>query len=424
MENSEETTNSAIRKVSETEEEEPGRQFDVYIQNELVTERLKLLNYETEFTELGDSLKTVPKYYFVRSTNVGEQFHLFTSLCTWLIRKSGIVNDMEMPHEFEDPNATIARILNSIKEEKEFENLNIPPNKLKSGAGKQCVLLLFHLTAIALERSGFQYGVMQQVEDTEENVQNEENQADQAELTSDQFDDDVELAEDEDNPLMEEFDVITGEVETQTDGILQIKDPLKMIMQNGTTASIDSMREELERVIPQLRITIRGTQKDWQMHAEQIAKMETALCEQYAELHPILTSMDKEITDAMERISLREQNLNEQFSSLLNVYRTKKNELAAVSEHYKESSVTLNSKTETLRIVNEEIDELKQQIEERGTQNTSGAPILKIKQALANIEKECFVMSVQIAALEQTLIQTRLNKQYEEHLGNNALDYL
>uniref|UniRef100_A0A915M6V5 Uncharacterized protein n=2 Tax=Meloidogyne incognita group TaxID=654580 RepID=A0A915M6V5_MELJA len=147
--------------------------------------------------------------------------------------------------------------------------------------------------------------------------------------------------------------------------------------------------------------------------------MEAALSEQYAELHPILTSMDKEINDAMERISLREQNLNEQFSGLLNIYRTKKNELAAISEHYKESSVTLNSKTETLKNVNEEIDELKQQIEERGTQNTSGAPILKIKQALANIEKECFVMSVQIAVLEQTLIQTRLSKQYDEHLGNN-----
>uniref|UniRef100_A0A914N3T3 Uncharacterized protein n=2 Tax=Meloidogyne incognita TaxID=6306 RepID=A0A914N3T3_MELIC len=423
MENSEETTNTETKKSSEIEEG-PGSQFDIYLQNELVTERLKLLNYEIEFTELGDSLKTIPRHYFVRSTNVGEQFHLFTSLCTWLIRKSGIVVDMEMPHEFEDPNGTIARILNSIKEEKEFENLNIPPNKLKSGAGKQCVLLLFHLTAIALEKSGFQYGVMQQVEDTEENVQDEENQVDQAELTSDQFDDDVELAEDEDNPLMEEFDVITGEVETQADDNIFQTDPLKMIMQNGTTKSLDSMREELERVTPQLRITIRGTQKNWQMHAEQIAKMEAALSEQYAELHPILTSMDKEINDAMERISLREQNLNEQFSGLLNIYRTKKNELAAISEHYKESSVTLNSKTETLKNVNEEIDELKQQIEERGTQNTSGAPILKIKQALANIEKECFVMSVQIAVLEQTLIQTRLSKQYDEHLGNNVLDYL
>jgi len=56
--------------------------------------------------------------------------------------------------------------------------------------------------------------------------------------------------------------------------------------------------------------------------------------------------------------------------------------------------------------------------------NLFSAPILKIKQALANIEKECFVMSVQIAVLEQTLIQTRLSKQYDEHLGNNVLDYL
>jgi len=109
---------------------------------------------------------------------------------------------------------------------------------------------------------------------------------------------------------MEEFDVITGEVETQADDNIFQTDPLKMIMQNGTTKSLDSMREELERVTPQLRITIRGTQKNWQMHAEQIAKMEAALSEQYAELHPILTSMDKEINDAMERISLREQNLN------------------------------------------------------------------------------------------------------------------
>ncbi|KAF7639827.1 hypothetical protein Mgra_00000747 [Meloidogyne graminicola] len=424
MENSEETTTKTIIKTSnETEDEEnPGRQFDVFLQNEVVTERLKLLNYEKEFTELGDSLKIIPRHYFVLSKNVGEQFHLFTSLCTWLIRKSNISSDMEMPHEFEDPNATISRILNSLKEEKEFNNINIPANKLKSGAGKQCVLLLFHLTAIALERSGFQYGIMQQEENEEENIQLDENQVDNAELTTDQFDDDIELAEDEDNPIMEDFDVINND-DLETNDILQINDPLKMIMQNGTTASLDSMKEELERVIPQLRITIRGNQKDWQIRAEQIAKMETGLCEQYEELYPILTTMDKEITDAMERIFLREQNLNEQFANLLNIYRIKKNELAATSEHYKENSVTLNSKTETLRNINEEIDELKQQIEERGIQNTSGAPILKIKQAITNLEKECFVMGVQIATLEQTLIQSRLNKQYNEHIGNN-LDYL
>jgi hypothetical protein len=38
----------------------------------------------------------------------------------------------------------------------------------------------------------------------------------------------------------------------------------------------------------------------------------------------------------------------------------------------RESSGTLNSRTETLNALNEEIDQIKQQIEEQGTQNTSG----------------------------------------------------
>ncbi|CAK5092601.1 unnamed protein product [Meloidogyne enterolobii] len=60
MENSDETTNTETKKINETEEG-PGSKFDIYLQNELVTERLKLLNYEIEFTELGDSLKTIPR---------------------------------------------------------------------------------------------------------------------------------------------------------------------------------------------------------------------------------------------------------------------------------------------------------------------------------------------------------------------------
>jgi hypothetical protein len=65
---------------------------------------------------------------------VGEQFHIFrwlpiqsiakyryfqktffSSLCVWLIRKAGIAADMEMPQEFNDPNATIAQVLDAIK---------------------------------------------------------------------------------------------------------------------------------------------------------------------------------------------------------------------------------------------------------------------------------------------------------------------
>lgn len=37
-------------------------------------------------------------------------------------------------------------------------DVNFPPNKLKSGSGTQCIFVLLHLTGMALEQNGFQFG--------------------------------------------------------------------------------------------------------------------------------------------------------------------------------------------------------------------------------------------------------------------------
>ena len=50
----------------------------------------------------------------------------------------------------------------------------------------------------------------------------------------------------------------------------------------------------------------------------------------------------------------------------------------------------------------------------------NSAPILKIKQALNKLDKECFVMRVQIATLEQALMQTQL----ASRLDHTELDFL
>lgn len=129
MERTEEDSNRADVQVAD--DNGPGYLYEIFSQNELVAERMKLLNYEREFLSIPGSLRALSRYlfyktnllfrngmnsrhYFVRSTNVGEQFHLFTSISAWLIRKLAII-DMEMPHEFDDPNAIIAKILNALK---------------------------------------------------------------------------------------------------------------------------------------------------------------------------------------------------------------------------------------------------------------------------------------------------------------------
>jgi predicted nucleic acid-binding Zn-ribbon protein len=73
---------------------------------------------------------------------------------------------------------------------------------------------------------------------------------------------------------------------------------------------IELMEEELKRVTPQLKVTIRANLKNWRMHAEQMQKIETLLNEQYSEMKPFLLRTSDEISKAMERIQTREQHLN------------------------------------------------------------------------------------------------------------------
>lgn len=84
----------------------------LYQMDELM-EKLKLLNYERNLLK-DMKMKPLSRYYFVKSFNPGEQFFMFTSICAWLIRKTG--REFEQPQEFHDPSKTIADIIKILQE--------------------------------------------------------------------------------------------------------------------------------------------------------------------------------------------------------------------------------------------------------------------------------------------------------------------
>lgn len=114
---------------------------------ESLLEKLKLLNYEQFFCQ-PNRIKGLSKIYFAISTNPGDQFNTFVSLAAWLINQSGI--SIETPQEFDDPNATVANILDSLRslvgQASEF-----PPSKLKSGSGEYIIHVLDLLADAALK---------------------------------------------------------------------------------------------------------------------------------------------------------------------------------------------------------------------------------------------------------------------------------
>lgn len=76
-------------------------------------EKLKLLNYEgTLLKEM--KMKPLSRYYFLNSTNPGEQFFMFTSLCAFCARKMG--KEFEQPEEFMDPTVLVSKIMQLLQE--------------------------------------------------------------------------------------------------------------------------------------------------------------------------------------------------------------------------------------------------------------------------------------------------------------------
>lgn len=74
----------------------------------------------------------------------------------------------------------------------------------------------------------------------------------------------------------------------------------------------------------------------------------------------------------MERIGAREKSLNQQMSALLSRFRETQDKRAEARERYKSASGGVNERTESLQRISEDIDQLKQQIEEQGAKTTDG----------------------------------------------------
>lgn len=122
--------------------------FLPYQMMESLLEKLKLLDYEYSYCS-RNRIKGLSKLYFVIPTNPGEQFNTFVGLAAWLINEAGF--SMEVPQEYDDPNATIATVLDSLRsligQAPEF-----PPSKLKSGCGEYCIHVLDLLADMAIKR--------------------------------------------------------------------------------------------------------------------------------------------------------------------------------------------------------------------------------------------------------------------------------
>ncbi|XP_067109751.1 intraflagellar transport protein 57 homolog isoform X1 [Osmerus mordax] len=61
-------------------------------------------------------------------------------------------------------------------------------------------------------------------------------------------------------------------------------------------------------------------------------------------------------------------------------------------------------------LITEELDKVKQEMEEKGSSMSDGAPVVKIKQSLTKLKQEIVQMDIRIGVVEHTLLQAKLKE--------------
>ncbi|XP_063236014.1 intraflagellar transport protein 57 homolog [Bacillus rossius redtenbacheri] len=373
----------------------PGLAYSIFSSNEELMDKLKILNFETEFIR-DLKMKSPSRHYFAVQTNPGEQFFLFTSLAAWLVRKTG--DSFEQPQEFDDPNSTIAGLLDSVR--KTGTALNFPPSKLKQGCGEHAVSVLNCLADAALKATHF---VWQKPEPPPDLAQDEDDAADdEAELILEKVEEEMaaEFSEEEEEVLLRVEDL--GHFGSQD---AEGRKPDDVLV---STTDGEEWRLELERVLPQLKVTVTAGARDWRARLEQMQQHRASIEDSLAATQGQLDRLHADITHTLDKVGSREKYLNSRLETQLAQYRTLQDELARLTEQYRDVSGGVTERSRTLAQVSEELEAVKRDMEERGSSMNDRTPLVNIKKAVSGIRLEITSMNVHVGVLEHSLLQSKL----------------
>jgi estrogen-related receptor beta like 1 len=363
--------------------------------NDEVVDLLMLLDYETKFCD--KALRPISRTFFAYpASNTAYQFKYFTQLVVWLL---GMMRQRADWDEYDDPNTVITNMLVVLKEM--GIQVNAVPGKLKQGYGDSVCLVLNSLLKECLRVENFEWG---------KPIYPDEGLADEAEVDSDAEiqsvgEDEMPGGDGEEDDLMYQEDEVKkadGDSDEDAHAVLDSSvDPKEWLL-------------EVERVAPKLKIQIPNDDKEWRNHLQQTRGFKLVIEKMFPDAKAQLEKMMKELGTALERIKSKEAFINSQFDHRALDYRTQQEELQNVQKQYNElNEVVMNLQIEE-KNVREELDVIKNDMEERSQTVTDTAPIVKMKDAFKKLRADTRQLEVRIGVVGHTLMQAKLRQRPQE----------
>ncbi|KAI4797547.1 hypothetical protein KUCAC02_025014, partial [Chaenocephalus aceratus] len=129
---------------------------------------------------------------------------------------------------------------------------------------------------------------------------------------------------------------------------------------------------EVERVLPQLKVTVRTDNKDWRIHVEQMHQHRDGIKSSLKEATSYLDRLQEDVGKTLEKVSSREKYINNQLESLIQEYRGAQARLSQAKERYQQASGGVTERTRVLAEISEELEKVKQEMEEKGSSMSDG----------------------------------------------------
>ncbi|XP_043110426.1 intraflagellar transport protein 57 homolog [Puntigrus tetrazona] len=387
--------------MAEEEERGPGSVYQMFVLMEDLLDKLKVLDYEQHVLD-KHNIKPLSRHYFVSSphvlSNPGEQFYMFSVIAAWLISLCG--RPFDTPQEYDDPNATVSNILSELRAL--GGQVDFPPSKLKSGSGEHVCYVLDQLVEKALKSKGFSWNrpMYPSVEVEDDCVQE-----DDAELTLSKVEEEMTQ---EDEEYEEEDCLDLDALKTRTNQSELSGSRPAVVLESDVDAAQWNL--EVERVLPQLKVTIRTDNKDWRIHVDQMHQHQDGINTSLLDAKGCLFKLREDISKTLEKVSSREKYLNTQLEHLISEYRQAQAQLNKVKELYQQASGGVTERTRILAEISEELEKVKQEMEEKGSSMSDGAPVVKIRQSLTKLKQEIEQMDVRMGVVEHTLLQAKLRE--------------
>jgi len=366
--------------------------------NDELVDTLMLLDYETRFC--NKEMKPLSRIYFAYpAQNTAHQFKYFTTLVVWGL---SLLRQQADWDEYDDPNTVITNMLVVLKDL--GIQVNTVPGKLRQGYGEGVCMVLHGLFKEILRRSDFEYQMP---------LFPDEGLADEAEVDSDaEIHSDV---QDEAPGDGEEDDLMYQENEVKKQDE-EGDEADNAILQNNIDPNIWLL--EVERVGPKLKVTIPNDSKEWRTHLSQTRQYKQVIESQFPAAKAQLDKLSKELSGALERIRSKENFINTQFDHRALDYRQQQEELGQVQTQYTElNEVVMNYQIE-LKNVAEELEIVKNEMEDRSSTVTDTAPIVKMKEAFKKLRSDTRQLEVRIGVVSHTLLQGKIwQKPSEKKVG-------